>query len=87
MLRKNLIEHEAQCLLIQLTCKDCNLTYLREDADELHTEALCLTEQLNHVRRQSHKKIKQLTNDLEEHKILLDKHTRELTVMRKLICK
>jgi hypothetical protein len=94
MLKKDLIEHEAQCALIELTCQDCNLTYLRLDAAELHTDVLCVKKQLTDVRRQSQKKIRQLEGDLEEHKRQLNElrqncteHTQKLTAMRKIMCK
>ena len=93
MLKKDFIVHEAQCPLIRLTCDDCNLTYLKKDADEHHTEVLCLKKQLMDVRRQSEQKIKQLTDDLEKHRNQLYKlnqdcteYTRKMTVMKKMMC-
>jgi hypothetical protein len=93
-LQKDLIKHEVQCGLIKLTCADCNLTYLRLDDDELHTDVLCLKKQLTDVRHHSQAKIRRLEGDLEQHNRQLLKlrqdcteHTRKLIAMRKMMCK
>jgi hypothetical protein len=94
MLKKDLIEHIDQCTLIELTCTDCQLTYLRVDADEVHTDILCAKKQFEDVQYYSKMKIKQLEDDLENYKRQLYQvrqdcveHTRKLTAMRKMIGK
>jgi hypothetical protein len=93
-LKKDLIEHENHCTLVKHTCPDCNLTYLKLDAAELHTDKLCLEKQLKDVRNHSQGKTRKLENDLEEYKRELIKvrqdckeHTQQLTTMRKIMCK
>jgi hypothetical protein len=94
MLKQELTEHVNQCALIELTCTDCQLTFLRSDADEVHTDILCVEKQLKDVQYHSQEKIKRLEDDLENHKRQLHKlrqdcteHTRKLNAMKKMICK
>ncbi|CAF2220572.1 unnamed protein product, partial [Rotaria magnacalcarata] len=47
MLKKELIKHVEECPLIVLTCKDCNISYQRRYAAELHTDAICKEQQRN----------------------------------------
>jgi hypothetical protein len=61
MLKKDLTEHETHCVLIESKCADCQITYKRCDVTTLHTEMICLKEQL----RLSAEKRKELHEQLE----------------------
>ncbi|CAF3329917.1 unnamed protein product [Rotaria socialis] len=58
VLKMNHIDHENTCLQIELTCSECNTTYKRGDGTFVHTEVICLREQLRQLRLelQAHKK-------------------------------
>ncbi|CAF3953833.1 unnamed protein product [Rotaria magnacalcarata] len=50
VLRKNHIDHENTCPQIELKCSECNITYKRGDGPAVHTEIICLKEQLRQLR-------------------------------------
>ncbi|CAF4264699.1 unnamed protein product [Rotaria sp. Silwood2] len=75
MLKSDLSEHEIHCSLIELTCADCKIVYKRCDATILHTDVICLKEQL----RQSQEKNQQLNEKIKRNS---QEHERELKKFR-----
>lgn len=92
MSKKNLIEHESQCPMIEWTCPDCNLTVKKSDVTEYHTDLICLQEQLKNLRQSSQEKNCELKKNIHEYKIVerilrtaCAEHTRKLNAYRKMI--
>ncbi|CAF1233775.1 unnamed protein product [Adineta steineri] len=48
--KRELANHEANCALIDVTCPDCKFVYKRCDASMVHTDNVCLREQLRQLR-------------------------------------
>lgn len=61
ILKKDFIDHKAQCPLIELTCSDCKLVYQRRDAAARHTEAVCFKTQLKQMRNEFEENKRQVT--------------------------
>ncbi|CAF4242222.1 unnamed protein product, partial [Rotaria sp. Silwood2] len=68
VLKLNYVDHENTCEEIELTCSECNMIYKRGDAATVHTEIMCLKEQLRQLRQdfetnkqQASQQIQQLT--------------------------
>jgi len=53
ILKKDFDNHTKSCALIKLTCQECKLVYKRGDAATVHTESICLKEQLRQLRDES----------------------------------
>jgi hypothetical protein len=65
----DLVKHENECTLIELTCPECKLVYNRADADTKHTETICLKEQFRQLRDESNKnklEMQELSRQLRE---------------------
>lgn len=73
MLKKDLIEHEILCPLIELTCADCQLVYKRRDTTMFHTDLICLKEQLQHSQEKNQQLNEQIKQNLLEHEKELKK--------------
>ncbi|CAF3834914.1 unnamed protein product [Rotaria sordida] len=68
ILKMNSVEHENTCDEIELTCPECNMIYKRGAAATIHTEIICLKEQL-----------RQLRHDFENNKQQTDQQIQQLT--------
>lgn len=65
--------HTNTCLLVELKCSECDLTYRRELASE-HTEIKCMREQLQQLRRRTQAKE-------QEHKVRIDALEVQITAL------
>ncbi len=69
ILKKDFDNHKSNCASIEMTCEDCKFVYKRGDVATIHTENICLKEQLRQLRDESkeNKRIMQeLTQQLGE---------------------
>ena len=94
MSKKDLIEHETQCELIEWTCTDCGVTVKKNEMTRCHTDIMCLQEQLRNVRQYSEDQIHRLEGEVRVHKNEVHKlredcaeHTRKLNAYRKITSK
>ncbi|CAF1611576.1 unnamed protein product [Rotaria sp. Silwood1] len=73
VLKMNYTEHDNSCEEIQLICPECNMTYKRGEAATVHTEIICLKEQLRQLRKdfegnkqQTGEQIQQVTEKMQQ---------------------
>ncbi|CAM4953960.1 unnamed protein product [Rotaria socialis] len=72
ILKKDLNNHEINCEAIEIVCPDCRIVYKRGDATKIHTETVCLKEQLRQLRNESKE------NKREIHELNLQLHEMHL---------
>ena len=53
LLKKNFAPHERDCALIEWTCETCKLVYKRDGVAAMHTDSICLNEQLRKLHDES----------------------------------
>ncbi|CAF3769508.1 unnamed protein product [Rotaria sp. Silwood1] len=73
ILKKDFDNHMSNCPSMQVTCQDCKLIYKRGDTAIIHTENICLREQLRQLRdecKENKREIYELTLQLNEMRLL-----------------
>ncbi|CAF4058765.1 unnamed protein product [Rotaria sp. Silwood2] len=50
-LKKDFDNHTSNCPSIELTCQNCKLVFKRVDANQKHTDIICLKEQIRQASR------------------------------------
>ncbi|CAF1247441.1 unnamed protein product [Rotaria sordida] len=66
ILKKDFSEHQLQCPLTVTTCADCKIVYKQNDVFKHHSDAICLREQLRHLRQESQYEIQQLKEQIRQ---------------------